>query len=290
MPDALRTRTVTVGDIELAINEAGVDERPLILIHGFTAGRGDFDMVLERLAERGWHAVSPDLRGHGDSSQPTAESSYSFEIMAKDVLGLADALGFATFAILGHSMGGMVAQHVALLAPHRIDALIPMCTSHGPFADPASMAMAAVIARDYGIDGFATAVESAPGMTDTDASRRVVEEDPEHEVRRNALRRGCSAAMVAGMVTEMIDPPDRLGALSGLTAPTFVIVGEQDASFLDDSHRMANAIPGARLAVVAGAGHNPQFEAQDEWWSALSSFLDELAVERAGEVRRGPQP
>ena len=55
------------------------------------------------------------------------------------------------------------------------------------------------------------------------------------------------------------------------------MVGEQDRGFLAHSERMAKAIPGARLEVIPDAGHCPQFEATDTWWSVLTSFLDGLA-------------
>src|SRR5687768_8869044 len=101
------TRTVAIGDVALVIDEAGAGGRPLLLVHGFTGSRADFDMALGPLAEAGWHVVAPELRGHGDSSRPAEESAYSFEIFAADVLELADHLGFDRFTLLGHSMGGM---------------------------------------------------------------------------------------------------------------------------------------------------------------------------------------
>jgi pimeloyl-ACP methyl ester carboxylesterase len=66
---------------------------------------------------------------------------------------------------------------------------------------------------------------------------------------------------------------DRLQALAGLDVPTLVLVGEEDEPFRADSAAMAAAIPGAQLAVIAGGGHSPQFEAHDAWWEALTSFL-----------------
>src|SRR5712692_4095155 len=122
-------RHVDVGDVQLSIAEAGAGQRPLLLVHGFTGAKEDFTPWLDRLAGAGWHAVAPDLRGHGGSSQPAAESAYSFEILADDVLLLAGELGWERFVLLGHSMGGMVAQFVARKAAARLDGLILMDTS-----------------------------------------------------------------------------------------------------------------------------------------------------------------
>src|SRR5215831_3393456 len=103
----LTERRVNLGDLELSIAEAGTGQDPLLLVHGFTGAKEDFTPWLDRLAASGWHAVAPDLRGHGASAKPAQETAYSFEIMADDMLGLADALGWDRFVLLGHSMGGM---------------------------------------------------------------------------------------------------------------------------------------------------------------------------------------
>ena len=99
--------------------------RPLMLVHGFTGAKEDFSDFLLRLAERGWHVVAPDLRGHGASDKPDDEGAYALPIFAGDVFALADTLGWSSFTLLGHSMGGMIAQHMLLAAPDRIDARHP---------------------------------------------------------------------------------------------------------------------------------------------------------------------
>src|SRR5215469_7910448 len=106
-------RDVDLGDVRVSIAEAGAGPRRLLLVHGFTGAKEDFTPWLDQLAELRWHAVAPDLRGHGASSKPAEESAYSFEVLADDVLRLANALGWDRFVLLGHSMGGMIAQFVA---------------------------------------------------------------------------------------------------------------------------------------------------------------------------------
>src|SRR6476646_11502293 len=110
-------RAVRLGAVQLTIAEAGIGGRPVMLVHGFTGAKEDFTDFLEPLAERGWHAVAPDLRGHGSSDHPDDEARYSLEIMVADLLALAASLGWVTFVLLGHSMGGMVAQELLLAHP-----------------------------------------------------------------------------------------------------------------------------------------------------------------------------
>jgi 3-oxoadipate enol-lactonase len=145
----LTERRVDLGNVELRIAEAGEGQRPLLLVHGFTGAKEDFTPWLDELADLGWHAVAPDLRGHGQSSKPVAESAYSFEVMADDVLRLAGALGWDTFVLLGHSMGGMVAQFVARNTPDQLAGLILMDTTHGPLdtLDPELIDAAVSIVR-----------------------------------------------------------------------------------------------------------------------------------------------
>lgn len=276
---AIEHRAVTIGDIELTITEAGVGGRPLFLVHGFTGSRHDFALALEGLAEAGWHAVAPDLRGHGESTKPTSEDAYTLDLFTDDLLALADAIGFHHFTILGHSMGGMITGHLVLRTPDRIDAIVFMDTSHGPLhVDPGLVELGVAVARDEGIDAVADVMAASSGPLDNPAYQRKVAEDPSYAEYGDRNLRASSPAMFAAMLATIPAQDDRLEALASLAVPVLVIVGEEDAPFLDDSARLAGAIPNARLAVIPGGGHSPQFEATDAWWSALSAFLAELPI------------
>jgi pimeloyl-ACP methyl ester carboxylesterase len=274
-------RVIGVGPVELMVTEAGVGGRPLLLVHGYTGARGDFADFMGRLAQRGWHVVAPDLRGHGQSSQPDQESDYSLASFSGDVLGLADALGWQRFALLGHSMGGMIAQVVVADAPERVVALVLMDTGHGPVPiDPTLVELGAATARQQGMEviaEFMAALEEDDPLS-TEAYRRKVAEDPGYAARGDRNLRAVSPAMYAAMILELTSARDRLDSLRSVSVPTLVVVGSQDTPFLEPSRAMADAIAGAELVVVDGGGHSPQFEAPEGWWQALSTFLDELAV------------
>ncbi len=275
-------RHVDLGDVRLSIAEAGVGLRPLLLVHGFTGAKEDFTPWLDRLADAGWHAVAPDLRGHGASSKPAADAAYSFEILADDVLRLADALGWEQFALLGHSMGGMVAQFMALKAAARTDALILMDTSHGPLdnLDPDLIQAAVAIVRARGMDGLAQVMAERDGPLETPAHRRLVAEQPGYAEFEDRKFRATSPALYAAMVSEFVTTADRLDRLRDLpeSLPVFVIVGEQDQPFLGPSQRMAAAVGRGALAIIPNAGHCPQFENPDAWWDALAGFLAKIST------------
>jgi pimeloyl-ACP methyl ester carboxylesterase len=268
--------------VPLAVSEAGAGGRPLLLVPGFTGAKEDFADWLPALADRGWHVVAPDLRGHGGSHAPHDEADYSFEIYADDVVGLIDALGWSQVVVLGHSMGGMVVQTALLQAPERFTGLVLMNTSHrGLRADPELIELAVAVARAEGMPAIlaaqAAAVDSP--LPQSAAAQRLLETRPGYQAFGEQKLLASSPAMYAAMigpVTDRRDVSDRLPALGSVGVPTLVVVGEQDRPFLAPSLRLAEAIPGATLAVIPDAGHAPQFENPDAWWAAVAAFLDGL--------------
>lgn len=273
----MQHRTVDVGDVALAVAEAGDGGRPLLLVHGFTGAKEDFSGWLGRLAAAGWHAVAPDLRGHGRSSKPADEDAYSLGTFADDVLALADAFGWSRFTLLGHSMGGMVAQLVALAAPERLTGLVLMDTGHGPVdtLEPAMVDAAVTFVRSNGIDALADVLAGRQNPLDTPANQRLIASDPGYAEFGDRKLRATSPALYAAMALALVRADDRLVDLRTLPAslPVLVIVGDQDAPFLPASQRMVDAIAGATLVTVRDAGHSPQFENPDAWWTALAAFL-----------------
>jgi pimeloyl-ACP methyl ester carboxylesterase len=264
----------------LEVLEAGAGGRPLLLVHGFTGAKEDFADHLDDLGRLGWHAVAPDLRGHGRSDQPGGLDSYSLKTFAGDVLALADALGWDRFTLLGHSMGGMVAQVAALEAggAARLDGLVLMDTSHGPIGgiDTEMIELGKTVVAEGGMALLVEAQRGQDGALATAADRRVTAERPGYAEFGEAKTLASSADMWLGMIDEVVhSQDDRLDDLASSFAgvPLLVIVGEQDAPFVPHAERMSAAVPGAQLAVIADAGHSPQFENPDAWFEALTGFL-----------------
>ena len=275
-------RHVIVGDLSLSIAEAGAGQSPLLLVHGFTGAKEDFTPWLYRLAVSGWHVVAPDLRGHGLSAKPADEAAYSFEIMADDMLGLADALGWERFVLLGHSMGGMVAQFMACKAPARLDGLILMDTAHGPLRnlDPELVDAAVAIVRSQGMDALASILAERQGPLETAAHRRLIDGQTGYAEFCDRKLRATAPALYASMAPAFISTPDRLDSLRALpeSLPVLVIAGELDEPFLGPSKRMAVGVGKAALEIIPDAGHCPQFENAEAWWQALSGFLASAAL------------
>jgi len=291
---SMHTRRVRAGDVELACLEsrpAATDGgRPLLLVHGFPAAKEDFADHLDALGDLGWHAVAPDQRGHGESDKPEPEDAYSLAILADDLLRLADALGWSTFTLLGHSMGGMVAQQVAITAPDRLDGLILMDTSHGHLAEiPADLLdLGKQVVREGGMQAYLDASKALEGggPLDTPAYLRMIADNPDYAAYGDRKALAASPHMWLGLVDELVSGADRLDVLRTVDVPTLVIVGEQDTPFLGHSERMAAAMPRATLVVLPDAGHSPQFENPKTWWTAVSEWL--TAVTGRGEAGQLP--
>lgn len=113
--------SIDVGEVsvsyQLAGNPAG---QPVVLLHGLGDSGQDWIPVLAELATT-FQVFVLDLRGHGNSSRP---GTYSFELMRDDVLGFLDAVGLTRVALVGHSMGAVVAVLVAQAAPDRVTQLV----------------------------------------------------------------------------------------------------------------------------------------------------------------------
>ena len=278
-------RTVEVaghgGPVSLALAEAGDGGRPLLLVHGFTGAKEDFTDHLDPLAERGWHVVAPDQRGHGESDKPDDELAYTFDAFATDLFGLLDALGWEHCVALGHSMGGMVVQTAILRSPEHFDALVLMDTSHrGLRADPELVEMGIALARTQGLAAVMAAQDAlGPDQAlGTGPHQRLLETREGYKDFGARKMLGSSPAMYCAMLETITSAAsiDRLPDLPRIDVPTLVLVGEEDTPFRKPSQRMADAIPGAELVVLTDGGHSPQFESPELWWKALSGFLDRL--------------
>ena len=107
----------SAGRLTLSVLEQGPrDGVPVVLLHGLSDSWWSWSEVLPHLPST-WRVLAPSQRGHGDSESPPAGSAYAIEEMARDVLALLDVRGIDRAVVVGHSMGGTVAERVAVIAP-----------------------------------------------------------------------------------------------------------------------------------------------------------------------------
>lgn len=278
-----------VADGHLAVLEAGTGGRPLLLVHGFTGAKEDFADWIDPLAAEGWWVVAPDLRGHGDSHQPEGEDRYGIATFADELLALVAQLGWERFSLLGHSMGGMVAQHLAVHHEQRLERLVLMDTHHGAVEglDEATVAIGLEVLRTQGLPALVELLAALPPAPRSPSEVRLRAERPGYVEWADGKVLRCSGHMYAALAIELTTRADQLPALGQLQLPTLVLVGEEDRAFVGAAHRMAAALPTAELAVVPDAAHSPQLENPAAWWAAVSGFLGSPAAAPEGATSVG---
>jgi pimeloyl-ACP methyl ester carboxylesterase len=273
-------RTITVDGRTAAYDEHG-DGRgtPLLCVHGFSGGRGDFTGVLPALAA-GRRALAVDLPGHGASEGPDDPAAYGLAGLAGWVLDVLDALDLGEVHLLGHSLGGLVAQRVAQRASQRLRSLVLMDTGLGAVREEVGerIVRIAVAARDHGPEAALEVAIAASG----DGA-----DVPEEERRAGLARfRSVVPAAMVGEASSLLGAVPVSAFLRGIDVPVLVLHGADDDVWLPaEQALLARTAAGAELAVVPDAAHSPQRENPQAWLEAVGGFLDR--VERGGAGIRG---
>jgi pimeloyl-ACP methyl ester carboxylesterase len=128
---AYDSSSVTVGDLTFDVRSTGPEDGdPIILLHGFPETSLSWLEVAPRLADAGFRVHAPDQRGYSPGARPTGVEAYDIGLLAADVIGLANALGLATFHLVGHDWGSAVAWVVAAEHPDRVRTLTAVSLPH----------------------------------------------------------------------------------------------------------------------------------------------------------------
>lgn len=266
---------ITIDGLPWEVRSCGAGPA-LLLLHGF-AGRGTSWGAHAGALARAFRVIVVDLPGHGRTSY-AAPSRLTVERTADDLAEILARLGATPAHVLGYSLGARIALRLAAAHPATVAALVLESPSAG-IADPtqraarreADEALAASIERD-GIAGFVTTWERSPVF----ASHAALA--PALVARQRAIRlshhpRGLAASLRGAGQGAMEPLHDRL---AGITAPTLVIAGALDAIGAPRAELVADRIPGARLALLEGAGHTPHLECPAAFRRLVTEFLQEV--------------
>lgn len=124
-------RRIQAGEVTLNVALAGPEDGPpVILLHGFPEAWFGWRAQIGALAEAGFRVIAPDQRGYNLSDKPKGAASYRLDLLAGDVLALADALNLKSFNLVGHDWGASVAWWLATIAPERITRLAILNAPH----------------------------------------------------------------------------------------------------------------------------------------------------------------
>lgn len=242
---------VDIGSRTMHTVRRGAGE-PLLLIQGMSGTHASWGEPFLRGLDPDFATISYDHRGIGRSDP--APGSFSIVDLAQDAIGILDALQLETAHVLGISMGGMVAQELALGHPERVRTLTLGCTYSGGHG--ASLAAPETIQRlAQGMMSGDRELAIRTGY-EINLSKAFVDDernwDPFHEMAT------ITPAAIATIMLQMqaINVHDALERLGGITAPTLVVHGDEDQMIpVANARLIAAAVPGARLEVLPGTGH-----------------------------------
>jgi len=237
----------------------------VLLIHGVGGDGRNWDPIAQRLAQR-FDVVAMDLRGHGGSS-PIVGPLDAHELAA-DALHVLDETGAATSRVVGFSLGGHVAQALALDHPERVAKLAVLGTVCGRTPEERQRARDRI--EFLRTNGLAALAEANRERWFTDAFRR---DHAELVERRVAQVKACDphSYLEAFTVFCTADFVDRLGEL---TMPNLVVTGEHDVAATPRmAHLMGERLADARVHVLQGLRHSLLIEAPDRVGALLDAFL-----------------
>ena len=250
------------------------DAAPLLLIGGLGTQLVSWDEEFcELLAARGYLVIRFDNRDAGLSTWP--EDEYTLDDMADDAVGLLDALGIRAAHLVGASMGGFIAQLVALNHPERVLSLTSMISgpSGADQVPPTPEAQALLLTpvpptRQERIELGLAAKRVLLGPADP------FDDAYERAKAARAIDRAYHPAGFARQLRAILAAPSRIERLRSVRVPTLVIHGDADPLVpVDNGRRVAAAIPGARLLEIPGMGH----DVPKRVWPEVVDAIDALA-------------
>lgn len=235
----------------------------LVLIHGYLGGS---DMWLDQIEyfQSQYEVIAIDLPGFGDSN--TIQAHKSINDIASDVLRLLTTLGVEQFALLGHSMGGMVVQQMVALAPSRVTKLI--CYGTGPVGI---------------LPGRFETIEQSRIRMLTDGVEKTGcqiaatwfvdgERHPRFELCKDLIRRVSMDTALNSL--KAWEGWDGRSTLSDIACDTLIIWGDRDQSYdWSQPEALWRSIENSQLSVLPGCAHNAHLEKPDIFNAVLADFL-----------------
>jgi 3-oxoadipate enol-lactonase len=251
-----------IGERDLAYEVYG-GGRSLVLVHAFPFDGRMWRATAEALASQR-RVIVPDLCGFGASD--LGPGVHSIANMADDVAGLLDHLGVDRAAVGGLSMGGYVSLAFAARHRARLERLILADTRATADSAQARAGRADALALVERAGVAALVERQLDGLLSAGASEAL-----RQQVRELGRQ---SATGVCNGIRALRDRPDRSHELGAIACPTLVIAGREDKiSPLTEMTAMAQAIPGAQLIEIAGAGHLSNLERPADFAAAVAQFL-----------------
>ena len=237
------------------------DGPALILTHGYSSTGEMWAGQIAPLAER-FKVITWDMRGHGRSDYPEDQAEYTEAATVEDIAALLDAVGATDAIVGGLSLGGYMSLAFHATHPQRTRALLIIDTGPG-------------YKNDQARDGWnATSLRTAERY-ETQGLPDPARVSAEVRLARHRDATGLARA-ARGMLTQK--NARVIESLPTISVPAVVIVGANDTPFLAASDYMTAKIPGAKKAVIPGAGHSANIDQPEAFNAALLGFLKDAGL------------
>ena len=250
---------------------------PILMIQGLGASKNAWNLQRIAMATR-FRSISLDNRGAGRSDKPT--QPFTLEQMADDAIAVLDAAGIETAHVVGASMGGVISQIIAVKYPQRVRSLTLVCTAcrNHPWRQELLQSWAHT-AEEKGM--IEVGKEAAQWVMSPRSFRRLV---PAFTWMGPLAALRPRHSFVSQIQAILDTREDLVDELSSITAPTMVIVGNQDIlTPRGDSEEIAERIPNAELVVISGAAHGLMMEHSTTFNKILIEFLQRTEAERVAQ-------
>ncbi|GAB4526984.1 MAG: alpha/beta hydrolase [Anaerolineales bacterium] len=266
---------VKVNDIHIAYEIQGQGQ-PLVLISGVGYGAWFWHRVAPALAEH-FQVITFDNRGAGESDKPAGP--YTVAQMAADTAGLLDALGVRGATVLGHSLGGFIAQELAVTRPDLVGRLILASTNHGgmkvvPITPEALEVLTNRSGDPVALVRRGIAIAAAPGFMERQPE--TVEALMAYRFTNPVPPEQYSAQVMAGAGMAYLSDEQVAERMAALTMLVLVLFGEHDRVVPPgNADLLAQKIPHARVRILPGTGHIFPIEAPQATVDAIVAWGDD---------------
>lgn len=268
-PTRIAGRSVLVGQREIFVREAGsAAARPLVLLHGWGYDSlATWHKIIEPLAER-YRVIAIDQRNHGRSER--IRGSFEIEDIADEVAGVMDAAGAPQAAVVGYSMGGMVAQALAFRHPGRVEQLVLGATAAYPLPQRrAAMRIGFALARGL---GRISLIEWSRSTVSYLMRRGALEARHARWMLGSLLDRDMTLSFEAGDAILRFDSRSWVGRID---VPALVVIPTED-QLIDPSaqQELADLLRDATVTEVVGGRHEAVLTHPDDFVKAIESFVE----------------
>lgn len=234
----------------------------ILLTHGYSATSQMWQGQVEALS-KDHQLVIWDMRGHGQSDSPDDPALYSEPATVADMAALLDTVGAKSAIIGGLSLGGYMSLAFHRVHPERTEALLIIDTGPGYKNDEAR-------------EGWNRTSLKTAQRYETEGLNGLEAGSPERRLARHRSAKGLALA-ARGMLTQR--DAGVILSLPDIRVPSIVVVGSEDTPFLAASDYMAAKIPGAKKAVIEGAGHAANIDQPEAFNAAIVGFLEGLKAQ-----------